>query len=142
MSRIKVQRQKRRALDFLADAKIDLSRGSYDIAIFNAEEALQLYLEAVIFELFGAEFRSHYVRALLSRLSQLLKNNNFEELSRRIDNISIEYRSLLISLEDSYTEINGDMDYDELQAKESIDIVEKIINELENISSSVKLGKG
>ncbi|WP_369609620.1 HEPN domain-containing protein [Sulfurisphaera javensis] len=143
MSGIKVQRQKRRALDFLTDAKNDINRGSYDIAIFHAEEALQLYTKAVIFELFGIEFRSYDVRTLLSRLSQLLRENEFSTLADKIDSLSVEYRRILINLEDSYSEARyGEEEYDKSQAEEAVDVVEKIINELEEIAKDVKLGKG
>ncbi|BFH73006.1 hypothetical protein SJAV_09500 [Sulfurisphaera javensis] len=40
MSGLKVQRLKRRALQFLSDAKKDLNDGSFDLAMFHVEEAI------------------------------------------------------------------------------------------------------
>jgi HEPN domain-containing protein len=55
MSGDKVQLLKRRAQRFLYDAKNDYKEGFYDLSAFHVEQALQLYIKAVIFELFGKE---------------------------------------------------------------------------------------
>ncbi|BFH72919.1 HEPN domain-containing protein [Sulfurisphaera javensis] len=141
MSGIKVQRLKRRALQFLSDAKKDINDGFYDLAMFHAEEAIQLYLKAVLFELFASEFKSHEVRTLLSYLAKLLKENSYPDLSDEILELAREYRNELSELEDAYIESRyGEMEYDKSQAENAISIAEKIINKLEEISKRVKLG--
>jgi HEPN domain-containing protein len=62
---------------------------------------LQLYIKAVIFELFGKEYRGHGIRELLG-LSKLLRENEYENLSRKVSEIIAEFREQLIHIEDAY----------------------------------------
>lgn len=143
MSGIKVQTLKRRALEFLKDAKRDLQEGSYDLSVFYAEQALQLYLKAILFELFATEIKSHNVRGLLSTLSKLFKENGYSTFANEIENISKEYRDKLIDLEDAYIDSRyEDVNYDKEVAEDLVNFVEIIINKLEEMSKNVKLGEG
>ncbi len=55
----------RRAKEFLRTADFQLENGMYDLAIFNLEQALQLFLKAKILE-YGAQYpRTRSVRYLL-----------------------------------------------------------------------------
>ncbi|AAK42074.1 HEPN domain-containing protein [Saccharolobus solfataricus] len=85
MSGNRVRLFKRRALRFLDEAKRDLNEGYYDIGSFHVEQALQLYIKAVIFELFGKEYEGHGIRELLGYLSKLLKENEYEELAKKVN---------------------------------------------------------
>ncbi|BDC18587.1 HEPN domain-containing protein [Acidianus sp. HS-5] len=141
MSGNRVQRLKRRALRFLTDAKNDFNGGYYDTAVFHVEQALQLYIKAIIFELFGKEYEGHGIRELLGYLSKLLKENGYEEPSRNVNEITRELREKLISIENAYIDSRyEDVDYYSDESKELIDVAEKLINFLEEVAKNVKLG--
>ncbi|ABP95166.1 HEPN domain protein [Metallosphaera sedula] len=72
MSGIRIQLLKARALQFLENARLNVEKGYYDLAVFNCEQSLQLYLKAILQEPFASEFRSHELKSLLSHLSKLL----------------------------------------------------------------------
>ena len=86
---------RRRALEFLEQARIALERGSYDLACFLSEQALQLYLKSVLLMLVGDYPRTHSIRRLLSELSKVLNSKELEEYIRM-------NRAGLIALEDAY----------------------------------------
>ncbi|BCS92567.1 HEPN domain-containing protein [Metallosphaera javensis (ex Sakai et al. 2022)] len=141
MSGLRVQRLKRRALQFLDDARKDLNDGFYDLAMFHSEEAIQLFLKAILLELFASEFRSHQVRTLLSYLVKLLTENNYTDLANEVQELATEHKETLSELEDAYIESRyGEIEYEKVQAENSISVSEKIINKLEEISKRVKLG--
>lgn len=65
-----VVKLKRRALGFLkAVDQVD----DADLAAFFVEQAMQLYIKAVLYELFGERFRGHGLRELLGFLAQIFK---------------------------------------------------------------------
>ncbi len=141
MSGLRVDMLKRRALGFLADARIDVSRGDYDLACFHAEQAIQLYLKAILLELFAEDVKIHGVRALLGLLAVLLRKHGFEAIAKRVEDFSENNRYLLIKIEDSYIDTRyGEMQYEESMAREFISIAEKLIELLEGVAKDVKLG--
>lgn len=138
----RVQRLKRRALRFLADAKADFNDGYYDLAAFHVEQALQLYIKAIIFELFGREYEGHGIRELLGYLSKLLKDNGYDELSRRVIDLTRDLRDELVSIEHAYIDSRyEDVDYYSDESKELIETAEKVIGFLEEVAKDVKLGR-
>ncbi|MCE4612637.1 MAG: HEPN domain-containing protein [Desulfurococcales archaeon] len=62
----------RRARNALARAERSLEHGDYDGAVFDAEQAVQLYLESVILEHTGATPHTHNIRRLLHVVGRLL----------------------------------------------------------------------
>jgi HEPN domain-containing protein len=62
----------RRARRFLTRAERDLVDGDYDGACFNAEQAVQLGVNATIYRIFGVKSRIHSGRSLLAQLRNLL----------------------------------------------------------------------
>ena len=60
-----VARLKRPALSFLKEAE---EADDEDLAAFFAEQAMQLYLKAAFYELFGDKVRGHGLRELLGGL--------------------------------------------------------------------------
>ena len=70
---------RRRALDFLEEARIALKRGSFDIACFLAEQSLQLYLKFALLKVLGDYPRTHGVRRLLGELNRVLGSEDLEE---------------------------------------------------------------
>ena len=71
-----VARLKRRALSFLKEAE---EAADADLAVFFAEQAMQLYLKAVFYELFGERVRGHSLRELLGILSRSLERHGYVE---------------------------------------------------------------
>ncbi|MFP3191014.1 MAG: HEPN domain-containing protein [Thermoproteota archaeon] len=141
MSGDKVQLLKRRALRFIYDAKIDYKEGFYDLSAFHLEQALKLYIKAVIFELFGKEYKGHGIRELLSYLSKMLKENEYEDLSKKVNELIAEYREQLIRIEDAYITSRYEVaEYHGEDLKSLIEVTEKIINFLEEVVKNVKLG--
>ena len=125
---------------FLADAKSDYSEGYYDNSAFHVEQALQLYIKAVVFELFGKEYEGHGIRELLSYLARLLRENGYDELAVKVNDVVREYRNFFVSIEEAYIDSRyWDVEYDE-GVKELIDFAERVINFLEEVVKSVKLG--
>ncbi len=62
----------RRARDFLRTANFQMENEMYDLAVFNLEQALQLFLKAKILE-YGAQYpRTHSVRYLLKFLRDVV----------------------------------------------------------------------
>ena len=66
------EKLRRRASVFLREAEKLLEEGEYDIACFNAEQSLQLYVKSVLLKLFGEAPRIHGVRELLGYLARRL----------------------------------------------------------------------
>jgi HEPN domain-containing protein len=60
------------------------SVGDPDIAIFFAEQAIQLYTKAVYYELFGDLIRGHRLRELLSLLIRELRKYGFNNLADKV----------------------------------------------------------
>jgi HEPN domain-containing protein len=141
MSVDKVQLLKRRAQRFLYNAKNDYKEKFYDLSAFHVEQALQLYIKAVIFELFGKEYRGHGIRELLGYSSKLLRENEYENLSRKVSEIIAEFREQLIHIEDSYITSRYEIiEYNSEDIKSLIETAEKLIGFLEEVVKSVKLG--
>ncbi|AWR95374.1 HEPN domain-containing protein [Acidianus brierleyi] len=130
---------KERALNALELAKI-----SKDInwSLFLSEQAAQLYIKAIYYELFGEKIRGHQLRGLLGQLITELDNNHFEKESKKIKDFVTQNREKLIILEESYTESRyGEEGYYEPNlAVDIIKLVSDLIQLLEELNKNVKLG--
>ena len=93
--RLEVEVLKRRALEFLEEARAALRRCSFDVSCFLAEQALQLYLKSVLLRVVGEYPRTHSVRRLLGELSRILGSRELEEHVKA-------NRVRLSALEDAY----------------------------------------
>ena len=85
-----------RALRMLRSGKRSVHEGDYDIAVFMAEQAVQLYLKSLVLELTGEIPRVHSVRQLMFILKDLMGKPGV------FDNFVRENRSLFIRLEEAY----------------------------------------
>ncbi len=56
---------KRRGEDFLRSAKYNLSVGAYDLSVFDAHQAAELYLKGVLLTLVGTYPRTHDLMELV-----------------------------------------------------------------------------
>ncbi len=61
---------KERALQFLEMSKAAAERGFYELALFHAEQALQLYTKYLIYKL-GDFPKTHFLRDLLDKVLEL-----------------------------------------------------------------------
>ncbi len=130
MSYSEVALLKDRALRMLESSRRSLREGDYDIAAFMAEQAVQLYLKSVIFELTGEVPRVHVVRQLMFVLKDLLGNQSF------FDDFVRENRSLFIRLEEAYISSRYmPRRYDREEAEELIGFAEKVIEFVKSVKS-------
>ncbi|MEM3081112.1 MAG: HEPN domain-containing protein [Nitrososphaerota archaeon] len=121
-----------RALRMLESGRRSLREGDYDIAAFMADQAVQLYLKSVIFELTGEVPRVHAVRQLMSVLKDLLSDQNL------FDGFVRENRSLFIRLEEAYISSRYlPRRYDREEAEELLSVAEKVIEFVKSVK-----GKG
>ncbi|BDB99669.1 HEPN domain-containing protein [Saccharolobus caldissimus] len=115
---------KRNALDFFAEAEIDIKNGKYNLAIFHLEQALQLALKYVLFQFKGSFEKTHDVIRLLDEVIQLAKNENL----RKIRN---EEASTLEVIRESYiTSRYFPYSVDKIVVEKAYNVVKVILNEL------------
>lgn len=110
MSGEHVARLRRRALAFLEEAE---ETSDPDLAMFFLEQAAQLYIKSVYYELFGAPLRGHGLRELLGVLARSLRAAGYEEEAELLVLFAADERSVLAELEYAYTAARyGDTEYD------------------------------
>ncbi|WP_231918255.1 HEPN domain-containing protein [Saccharolobus solfataricus] len=98
-------------------------------------------LKLVIFELFGKEYEGHGIRELISYLSKLLKESEYEDLAKKINELIGEYRQQLIAIEDAYIDSGYEnIEYESEDLKHLIEVTEIIVKFLEKVIKIVKLG--
>ena len=115
----------RRSRDFLRTAEFQIGNGMYDLAIFNLEQALQLFLKAKILE-YGAQYpRTHSVRYLLRFLRDIVPNDKRQIVSELLDRYLFE----LGVLEDAYI---GARYVPREYTKEEAERLIKVVNEIMN----------
>ena len=115
----------RRAYEFLEEAKEALMRSRFDLACFFAEQAAQLYLKAILLKVIGDYPKTHYVRILLSKLVEVIVD---EEKKLKIIDFTKRNRAKLSELEDVYIMARySTKSYGEDDAKELIELVENLI---------------
>jgi len=88
---------KKRSGIMLEEAGEELSKGHYDLAVFLAEQAVQLFLKAVILGETGTMSRTHRIRDLAGALRVI-----YPDKAREIDVFVRQNHSLFIRLEETY----------------------------------------
>jgi len=115
---------KRNALDFLAEAEMDIKNAKYNLAMFNLEQTLHLALKYILFQFKGSYEKTHDVIRLLDEVIELSKNENF----RKIRN---EEASTLEVIRESYlTSRYFPYVMDKLVVEKAYNLVKVILNEL------------
>ncbi|GBC68586.1 hypothetical protein HRbin01_00269 [archaeon HR01] len=118
---------RRRALDFLDNARYLLGRGVYDLSSFSAEQAVQLYLKSKLLEVVGDYPTTYSVINLLRLLMAAAKDLRLE---RFID----ERWSELRRLEEAYLSSRYFYSsYEKRDAEDLVDIASELISILEGI---------
>lgn len=123
-----------RAERFLVRALRDYSEGDYDGACFNAEEAIQLAVKAILYKYFGEVPRIHGSKVLLSRLRNLLMDAGREDVASLVGRFTADNRDILDLLEESYIMARyGSISYGGRQAERCIEIARRAFEVLKDV---------
>ena len=116
---------KEKANAFLDTAIYNFEKGRYDLAAFNIEQAIQLYIKTKLLELLGEFPRTHSLVTLLRELSRVFKEEEVERF--RKENIG-----MLTKLSDVYiTSRYYTREFYEEEVKELIEFAYKVRRLLE-----------
>ena len=116
---------KEKADAFLDTAIYNFEKGRYDLAAFNIEQAIQLYIKTKLLELLGEFPRTHSLVALLRELSRVFKEEEVERFVK--ENIG-----MLTKLSDVYiTSRYYTREFYEDEVKELIEFAYKVRRLLE-----------
>ncbi len=124
----------------LEEARDALRKKRYDVAVFLAEQGLQLYLKAQLYRLLGEYPRTHSIRRLLALLAKSLGGRAEEEIAR----FSREKRPFLSELEDVYIVARyTPRTYTEEDARDILGFVDEVIGLVEELlRASTRDSKG
>ena len=112
-----------------------------DLAAFFAEQAMQLYIQAVFYEIFGERVRGHELRTLLGMLSSYLRRHGYENVAAEVDHFVDEHRRDLIAAEEAYIGGRyGELGYSEEDIRRLRDVARRLMGVLEGVVEAVKLG--
>jgi HEPN domain-containing protein len=115
---------KKNALDFLAEAEIDIKNGKYNLAMFHLEQSLRLALKYTLFQFKGSFEKTHDIIRLLDEVIELSNNVNL----RKIRN---DEASTLVVIRESYiTSRYFPYSVDKLVVERAYNVVKVILNEL------------
>ena len=119
---------RRRANRFLTRALRDLEEGDFDGACFNAEEATQLAVKAILYKYFGERSRVHGSKTLLARLRNLLMDSGRDDLASVVGRFVADNRDALDILEESYAMARyGEISYGGKQGELCVDTAKKVM---------------
>ena len=120
----------RRSRMMIEEAREALEKGRYDVAVFLAEQGLQLYLKAQLYRVLGDYPRTPSVRQLLALLARALGPG----AESRVRRFSREKRPFLSELEDVYIAARYMLRvYTEEDARDIIGFVEEVIGFVEEL---------
>ena len=125
---------KRRAGSMMKLAVRLLREGGYDLAVLNAEYAVQLHIRSLLYRLSGKEWGDDSVRTLLGALALILEENRLNEVAERIYDFTRRNRRILAELDESHTRsIYGAFEYSKNQARVIVDAAQSIIKLVKEI---------
>jgi len=138
LSGVYVDKLKSRARAFLKEA---ISAEDPDLAVFFAEQSMQLYIKAIHYELFGEIIRGHRLRELLAILVKMLEKNGFNDVANSVLDFVDRYRRVLILAEEAYTMSRyGEISYSVEEARSVVEVAKNLIELLDEVVKVVKLG--
>ncbi|BFI74934.1 HEPN domain-containing protein [Sulfurisphaera ohwakuensis] len=115
---------KENAIDFFTNAKDNLSKGKYNLAMFSLEQALQLSLKYTLYQLTGSFEKTHDVKRLMKQVIEITKNKELERIMNEQD-------VLLDLIEQSYiTARYLPYKYEENTVEKALKVVEEILHVL------------
>ncbi|BFI76731.1 HEPN domain-containing protein [Sulfurisphaera ohwakuensis] len=133
-----VKKLKERAMSALNIAK---NTNYPNWKVFLAEQAAQLYIKAVYYELIGDKLRGHEIRVLIGQLALELEKNGFSKEAKKLRDFVVRNRDVLFFLEESYIDSRyGEEDFEDRFIDDAIKVVIDLIDLLEEVVKSVKLG--
>ena len=115
---------KRRSKIFLEHAYIDFNNGNYDLALFHAEQALQLYVKYLLYKKLGEFPKTCSLTRLVKELVKVYGSLELHQLYN-------EYVEVFHVLEDSYIASRYlPREYDKVIAEKVFKFVEKVLEVL------------
>jgi len=128
----------RRARALLEGALWRLERREYDLACFEAEQAAQLALKALLYEALGSAPRVHELSTLLGNVYRLLRDSGLEQEARQVASHAQEYRPIIWLLEEAYYKGRyGDIDYSERDARDCIEEARRLLGLAERLREAL-----
>jgi len=125
---------RRRARSLLKHAYIYLNDGDFDLACYNCQQALELYLKSIIYELFSEEVKTCSLRELFEKLYEKLRSTGRVRDAELVESLVENYKNAISGLECANIDARyGMKPYDRRDAINSIEAVEQIIEKLEKI---------
>ena len=122
-----VQTLRRRAQEFLSQAKSALEQGYYDLSSLFSEQAAQLYLESVLLQQIGDYPRIYSLKVLLSEILKLTP-------SKTIDAFVRENRIKISALEDTYIMARyTTKSYTSEDAEEFLKLADELIDKVQEL---------
>ncbi len=122
----------RRALAMLEGAKWRMSRGEYDLACFEAEQAAQLAIKSFLYEVLGSAPRIHDLHELLGLLYRVLEEGGLGELAGLVADFAKKRRKDIWLLNDAYYRGRyGYIDYSGEEAEKCIEAAKEVIEFIE-----------
>ena len=129
----------RRAAAMLEGARWRLGRGEYDLACFEAEQAAQLALKSLLYELLGSAPRVHDLGELLGLLYRALAGAGLGELAGRIASFAQEQRRRIWLLSDAYYRGRyGLVDYERGEAEECVGTAARILELVRGVREALE----
>ena len=134
-----VEKLIRRSKSFLRSSKLRIEWGDYDLALFDVEQALQLYLKATLLELFGIKSKVHGVLERLGMLRKELSKAGFDELAISVSDLVRENRAIIDMIDEAY--VSSRYEVEEVEPTEALaayDFALKVLELLERVRREVK----
>ncbi len=121
MRREEIEKLLDRSKKFKDAAEFHFSRGDYDLAAFNIEQSLQLFLKAKLLEKGAESPKTHTLRRLFLLLGEILRNPG--EFKKFADEKALEFASL----EDAYiTARYFPRDFEKEEARKLLDFAKEV----------------
>ena len=112
--------------------------GHYDMAMFHAEQTLQLRLKPLALRILGYIPRIHSVRELLGIVAKSLDAVGRGDLAAELKEFAERNRGALRLLEEAYTSTRySPKTYDEAEASNALGAVEEALKTLDKIERHV-----
>ena len=121
---------KRRALSFLETAMYNYSNEAYDLAIFNVEQFIQLYLKYLLYSKLGDFPKTHSLITLFRSLNKTINGKLKEFIDRNLE--------IIYFLEEAYISSRYlPRSYDREIADRVLEFANKIIGVFKWIESTI-----
>lgn len=91
--------------------------------VFLAEQAAQLYIKAVYYELIEDKLKGHEIRDLVGQLALELEKNGFSEEAKKLRDFVARNRDVLFFLEESYINSRYGEDFEDRFVDDTIKVL-------------------